>query len=466
MLGGPPPFRVRDQQGEDLNSGHGEMLGRRQGRRPHTAGSGTSSGAGSVFSSSGFAGRASTTVTSLIGSLTVTESPNGAGRPPVSAGSTLAGQLQSKQAHVGKQPSRPLSYSAFPAPSTTSLRFQTQPTRAMKTASPFIIRGGRKYLDIPPSVLPYPLSWDRDILDLQTMDHLDLFRLKGGVGSIIDFKGQAPSNVLDLGCGVCAPHRHSTCARADQSHRPAVSQNHQHYPDLLAAHSPSLAPSLDPRCCYPVACAYCPLFTNIIAHVLIILLITTGRKFRAYYSLCPVSGGSRPSAHHAALLWCCLQVGFDIAPIQLNLHLTNPKLAARVRWVHGNLCVTPPPACGISFTLPHSLTDRLPFAGSSTTCLCAQLFHGALTKRHTDGEFDHVNIRYIARGVPEDKVSAIFIRNARTDAHLPRCKSVGRLVRGTARLLRSLHLATISHPNVGGSPRALPWRLTRNDGRR
>ncbi|TRM66078.1 hypothetical protein BD626DRAFT_196556 [Schizophyllum amplum] len=63
-------------------------------------------------------------------------------------------------------------------------------------------------------------------------------------------------------------------------------------------------------------------------------------------------------------------VGFDLAAIQVPLQLLEPSLASRITWTHGNF-----------------LTTKLPFE---------------------DDEFDHVHIKSIARGVPENKWQTIF----------------------------------------------------------
>lgn len=61
----------------------------------------------------------------------------------------------------------------------------------------------------------------------------------------------------------------------------------------------------------------------------------------------------------------CEFVGFDLVNVQVPLELLDPSIAQRITWVHGNF-----------------LTTRLPF---------------------DDDEFDHVHVRFIAQGVPENK---------------------------------------------------------------
>jgi hypothetical protein len=67
--------------------------------------------------------------------------------------------------------------------------------------------------------------------------------------------------------------------------------------------------------------------------------------------------------------------------IQLPLSALRPDVASRITWVHGNLCVLQEQ--NNQYSNPISLTTRLPFE---------------------DEEFDHVRMRHIARGVPENKV--------------------------------------------------------------
>ncbi|KAL1738518.1 hypothetical protein HDZ31DRAFT_69910, partial [Schizophyllum fasciatum] len=63
-------------------------------------------------------------------------------------------------------------------------------------------------------------------------------------------------------------------------------------------------------------------------------------------------------------------VGFDLAAIQVPLQFLDPSLASRITWTHGNF-----------------LTTKLPF---------------------DDDEFDHIHVKSIARGVPENKWQTIF----------------------------------------------------------
>ncbi|KAH7107171.1 hypothetical protein BKA62DRAFT_765718 [Auriculariales sp. MPI-PUGE-AT-0066] len=287
MLGSPPPFRVE--------ASTDQMLGRRSRRRPHTAsGAGAPPpsifqlGTGNASSSGGGGGGGSGGCSSGNGMTSV--------RPLTTSMGSLSSQQQ--QPPVARQSShlphgtRPVStylasrvsISSHPPLPLSALQPQPPPPRPqiMKPSHPhFVSRNGRKHLDLTPKDLPYPNCYDRDFLDMQILDHLELVKLKGGVGSIIDFNGKFPHNVLDLGCGTGA----------------WVLDAAKQWPDASF-------------------------------------------------------------------------VGFDIAPVQFNVELAQPNLASRIQWVRGNF-----------------LTERLPFA---------------------DCQFDHVNIRFIARGVPEDKWHDLF----------------------------------------------------------
>ncbi|KAF8582196.1 hypothetical protein K439DRAFT_1661929 [Ramaria rubella] len=70
----------------------------------------------------------------------------------------------------------------------------------------------------------------------------------------------------------------------------------------------------------------------------------------------------------------CKFVGFDLVDLQIPAHRLSPRYAGRIKWVHGNFL------------------DPLPFE---------------------DGAFDHVHIRHIARGVPEDKWDFVLAEAAR-----------------------------------------------------
>ncbi|KAF8846045.1 hypothetical protein BDN67DRAFT_12654 [Paxillus ammoniavirescens] len=63
-------------------------------------------------------------------------------------------------------------------------------------------------------------------------------------------------------------------------------------------------------------------------------------------------------------------VGFDLVDVQVPLSLLDPEIANRITWVHGNF-----------------LTTKLPF---------------------DDDEFDHVHMRGLGRGIPENKWGVLF----------------------------------------------------------
>ncbi|CAL1695096.1 unnamed protein product [Somion occarium] len=73
--------------------------------------------------------------------------------------------------------------------------------KSAKKENQFIIRNGSRLHAYGRDKAPYPLSYDRDVFDIQCMDHLLMFKAKQTV-SFIDFKGNTPKRCLDLGTGL------------------------------------------------------------------------------------------------------------------------------------------------------------------------------------------------------------------------------------------------------------------------
>lgn len=46
-----------------------------------------------------------------------------------------------------------------------------------------------------------------------------------------------------------------------------------------------------------------------------------------------------PISNYKIQIMMFIQVGFDMAPIQIPLKCVDPSIAGRVQWVHGNLYV-------------------------------------------------------------------------------------------------------------------------------
>lgn len=61
---------------------------------------------------------------------------------------------------------------------------------------------GRKHHDYPPGKAPYPISYDKDVLDSDAMDHHLWRTLFDGRPTMMVTPDYPPQRVLDLGCGV------------------------------------------------------------------------------------------------------------------------------------------------------------------------------------------------------------------------------------------------------------------------
>ncbi|KAF8502554.1 hypothetical protein BU17DRAFT_101935 [Hysterangium stoloniferum] len=92
----------------------------------------------------------------------------------------------------------------------------------------------------------------------------------------------------------------------------------------------------------------------------------------------------------------CHFIGFDLVDIQLPSHLFPPALSRRIKWMHG------------------SFLSTLPF-GNDFSCLHLKkpsvLTYASLISE--DEFFDHIHIRHIARGIPEDKWDSVIAEIAR-----------------------------------------------------
>ena len=67
--------------------------------------------------------------------------------------------------------------------------------------SNFTKKNGRRHHAFDKMKAPYPISFDRRILDLDVIDHIFLKSLKQSV-SFVNFTDGPPKRCLDLGCGV------------------------------------------------------------------------------------------------------------------------------------------------------------------------------------------------------------------------------------------------------------------------
>ncbi|KAI9512507.1 hypothetical protein F5148DRAFT_1351823 [Russula earlei] len=65
----------------------------------------------------------------------------------------------------------------------------------------FVDKRGRKHHNYPPGKAPYPISYDRDVLDCYATDHHLWRTLFDGRPTVMDIS-RSPHRVLDLGCGV------------------------------------------------------------------------------------------------------------------------------------------------------------------------------------------------------------------------------------------------------------------------
>lgn len=169
-----------------------------------------------------------------------------------------------------------------PRPSTaTTMALDSTSGRRVPRNRDFLNKHGHRHHSYDPEKAPYPLSYDRQVLELENMDHSFVMHVKKSV-SVVQFPDHdSPKRSLDLGCG----------------------------------------------------------------------------------------GGTW--ILDAAKEWPdCEFVGFDLVDVQVPTSLLEPDVANRISWVHGNF-----------------LTTKLPF---------------------DDDEFDHVHMRGLGRGIPENKWGVLF----------------------------------------------------------
>ncbi|KAF9454137.1 hypothetical protein P691DRAFT_810855 [Macrolepiota fuliginosa MF-IS2] len=65
----------------------------------------------------------------------------------------------------------------------------------------FIYKHGQRHHSYDSEKAPYPLSYDRAVLDLESLENKFVQHLKGSI-SFVNFKQHPPQRVLDLGCGL------------------------------------------------------------------------------------------------------------------------------------------------------------------------------------------------------------------------------------------------------------------------
>lgn len=82
-----------------------------------------------------------------------------------------------------------------------------------------------------------------------------------------------------------------------------------------------------------------------------------------------------------------IQVGFDMAPIQIPLKCVDPSIAGRVQWVHGNLYV---PCGSFSWSLVLKFQSSLKYPWP-----------------FPDDEFDYIHVEGVGLAIPETKVESL-----------------------------------------------------------
>ncbi|KAH9081724.1 hypothetical protein EDB83DRAFT_2334409 [Lactarius deliciosus] len=75
-------------------------------------------------------------------------------------------------------------------------------TEPRRKENQFVDKRGRKHHDHPPGKAPYPISYDKDVLDSDAMDHHLWRTLFDGRPTLMVTPNYPPQRVLDLGCGV------------------------------------------------------------------------------------------------------------------------------------------------------------------------------------------------------------------------------------------------------------------------
>ncbi|KAI9460513.1 hypothetical protein BJY52DRAFT_1262153 [Lactarius psammicola] len=75
-------------------------------------------------------------------------------------------------------------------------------TEPRRKENQFVEKHGRKHHDYPPGKAPYPISYDKDVLDSDAMDHHLWRTLFDSRPTLMVTPNYPPKRVLDLGCGV------------------------------------------------------------------------------------------------------------------------------------------------------------------------------------------------------------------------------------------------------------------------
>ncbi|KAF9245796.1 hypothetical protein BU15DRAFT_85484 [Melanogaster broomeanus] len=86
---------------------------------------------------------------------------------------------------------------ALPRPTFESI---TNGRRVLPRNKGFLNKFGHKHHSFDPEKAPYPLSYDRQVLELESMDHAFVRRIMKSV-SVVPFPDGPPQRSLDLGCG-------------------------------------------------------------------------------------------------------------------------------------------------------------------------------------------------------------------------------------------------------------------------
>lgn len=96
------------------------------------------------------------------------------------------------------------SITSSPPRSSTNTSINTEGKRRTRLKeTQFTYRYGQKLHSFEPEKAPYPVSYDKEILELEHLDGQLVKYLRQGSVSFIDFlEGERPQRCLDLGCGV------------------------------------------------------------------------------------------------------------------------------------------------------------------------------------------------------------------------------------------------------------------------
>ncbi|KZT75057.1 hypothetical protein DAEQUDRAFT_19481 [Daedalea quercina L-15889] len=108
-----------------------------------------------------------------------------------SPASTLSSSDSRRSGSPVREPALP------PSESTESRRLPPREER-------FLLQYGSKLHSYSRDKAPYPMSYNREDLELVLLDHELIRAAKCGAGTLIDFSGEHPKRCLDLGCGMGA----------------------------------------------------------------------------------------------------------------------------------------------------------------------------------------------------------------------------------------------------------------------